>query len=116
MGRSRTLSAAFCALAFLVVFAHSVVPHEHHCDEAVEQHIHHFQHCEELGTFIVKYDGSASSQSSPILQQALPACASSDALSVPEAGKPRPLDSTDHFRIRLRDCLPHGALRGPPTI
>ncbi len=116
MGYRKTLSAAFCTLAFLIVFAHSVVPHEHHCNEQVEEHIHHFQHCEELGTFIIKYDSSASSQSGPILQQVLIACASSDALSAPEAGTPRPLDRTDHFRIRLRDCIPHGALRGPPSI
>ncbi len=115
MGHKRTVSAFFCILAFAVVFAHSVVPHEHHCDEAVERHIHHFQHCEGLNTFVLTHDSSDLSAGGCALLMAamLPEILRTDD-GLREVPGRTLFDLSDHFRAGLRPDIPHGALRGPP--
>ncbi len=115
MGHRKTLSALFCILAFTVVFAHSVVPHEHHCSEAVEQHIHHFQHCEGLNTFVLKQDNPDRFQTGCILQAAL-VRDDSDEIRLPQSSVRLLPDCRDRFRIRACPDIPPGALRGPPGI
>jgi hypothetical protein len=114
MARSKTISAIFCILAFTVVFAHSVIPHEHHCHELTEKHIHHFQHCEELGTYIIKYDTSGSAAHLLFATATLPATAE---IPAPEARSAEFLqDFSDPFRVRLSPRIHSGSLRGPPAI
>ncbi len=114
MARSRTISAIFCILAFTVVFAHSVIPHEHHCHELIEKHIHHFQHCEELGTYIVKYDTAGSAAHHLLAAAMLPATAETPA--VEEFRATSLPDFSDPFRVKLSPRIPHGTLRGPPVL
>ena len=114
MARSKTISAIFCILAFTVVFAHSVIPHEHHCNELTEKHIHHFQHCEELGTYILKNDTAGSAAHLLFAAAMLPATAEIPAPTVRSA-ESLP-DFSDPFRVKLSPQLPGGSLRGPPAI
>ncbi len=116
MGHKGIIPAFFCILAFAVVFAHSVVPHEHHCNEAVERHIHHFQHCEDLDIFVPRLDADDSSRSGCILLTAdlLPEILRIGGAAC-EAPQRTLFDLSDHFRTRLRPDIPHGALRGPPA-
>lgn len=59
--KRRQIVTIFCFLAYAIVFAHSVIPHSHHClgiidhDEHEEHagHIHDFGHCEGLNTFVI---------------------------------------------------------------
>jgi len=53
MSFKKFIATLMCVLAFTLVFAHSVVPHEHHCLEQHESHIHHFGNCEQLNTYIL---------------------------------------------------------------
>ncbi len=114
MARSKTISAIFCILAFTIVFAHSVIPHEHHCNELSEKHIHHFQHCEELGTYIIKYDSAGSAAHLLLAAALLPATAEMPATEERSAESLQ--DFSDPFRVKLSPRIPHGALRGPPVL
>lgn len=114
MGRNKTISLCFCLLAFIVVFAHSVVPHEHHCNATVENHIHHFQHCEGLNTYILK--GTAASPAPAVFCLPFPATVPALMADAPHPSERRLFDFSDHFRRKSAPDIPHGALRGPPAV
>ncbi len=113
MGRNKTISLCFCLLAFIVVFAHSVVPHEHHCHAVVENHIHHFQHCEGLNTYIMKSSPDQHHQTTVLCVPASAAFSQAPAPSL-HTTPDRLFDLSDHFRRKSTPDIPHGALRGPP--
>lgn len=43
---SRRLISLFCALAYLVAFAHSVIPHEYHVHDSLATCCHEEHHCD----------------------------------------------------------------------
>ena len=115
MGRNKTISFCFCVLAFIVVFAHSLVPHEHHCNGTVENHIHHFQHCEGLNTYILK--SQADLQPHTLTAVTIPVImASVPARELSEASGQRLFDFGDHFIRKSSIYVQHGTLRGPPEV
>ena len=77
--KHRKLTALFCVLAYLVVFAHSAIAHEHHliCHGGGEQtesestHSFHYGSCELLNTFLASEDGSLT----PLFFQLFSLCA-----------------------------------------
>ncbi len=114
MGRNRTISLIFCLLAFLVVFAHSVIPHEHHCNSSeVENHIHYFRHCEGLNTYVLKNTTAAPA---PMFSCLAPSESSAFTPDLPEVLERLIFDTCDHFRKKSAPDIPHGALRGPPAV
>lgn len=114
MGRNRTISFIFCLLAFLVVFAHSVIPHEHHCNSSeVENHIHHFQHCEGLNTYVLK---STTADPAPTFQCLAPSEFSAFTPDMPEPLEKLIFDFSDHFRRKSAPDISGATLRGPPTV
>lgn len=107
---NRKILTLLCFLAFTVVFAHSVVPHEHHCSRPEESHIHHFGNCEQLGTYLHDEDSVC-------------AAAGPDLLFLPSGCTPEtaPEDTGTgivfaYGEIRLPDRPETGwiALRAPP--
>lgn len=60
MTSRKLITTIFCVLAYTIVFAHSIIPHSHHCSEHNEDHssghIHFFSHCEELNTYLISSD------------------------------------------------------------
>lgn len=110
----RHTKALLCVAAFLAVFAHSVIPHEHHCTEGAS-HIHHFSNCESIGTFIVKDTGL-----SPSAEDLFPETGDVRDNICEYTCRPHAvlleLDSSDHFKEHGLPDLPQPSLRGPPTV
>lgn len=110
------LAAIACILAYTLVFAHSVIPHDHHTHcgndpvEAADQGNHsHYGSCEELGTFLPEDD------------ECVEVCVSSDVLpsfSVMPAVAEATLDTPAEMPredLPLPPSVPYRALRAPPA-
>lgn len=110
----RHTKALLCVAAFLAVFAHSVIPHEHHCTEGAS-HIHHFSNCESIGTFIVK-DTGLSPDSDELFPETGDVRDNICEYVFRPAATPLRLDSSDHFKDHGSSDVQPASLRGPPAV
>lgn len=113
MGRKKIISI-LCAMAFAVVFAHSIIPHAHHCHETQRQHIHGFSNCEQLNTFIANESFRILDQTSDEVMPAEPLWLDCSASCERLAWKVFP-NRSDGFHPT--SCTRRGvdALRAPPV-
>ena len=121
MMRKKKIYALLCTLAYLIVFAHSVVPHDHHIHcigegaEAEAHHHHGLPHhgsCELLDFFTVS-DALSDDEIAVCLGEILP----SEPLELEIPSAPTPFF---HHRVEaecLNDAppLPCWGLRAPPV-
>lgn len=120
MGRKK-LFAFFCTLVYMVVFAHSVIPHDHHhhcigeqAEEAehhASEHPHHGS-CEMLDLFLVK-DALTHDEIVFCLGEILP----SEPLSLKVQDSEIPAESIEAEEALSYNAPPliHSGLRAPPV-
>lgn len=101
-------------VAFAMVFAHSIIPHCHHCDD-YHSHVGHFHgngNCELIDTYLIS-DSDDLPQVENCVIELIPAVALCEGL--PVEGKRIIFDLRDKLPDKSLSGLPCQGLRAPPT-